>query len=175
MDTSLFSNKNAQFQVIGWDLKRVAQRLGQKNEEKLRLIVNKRPRDTVPLLIKNAPKALSRPLATMAPGSQTGYSSAVGRGFVVVLIYFWKNYWLKNDNMMYPLNRRRSSTFIGKLRDSPQTQSWGFQVYLNVPIYTDWNILGFRDGLRSVVGGNGKSFILMWRDRNTYSGIWPIF
>ncbi|VDL80029.1 unnamed protein product [Nippostrongylus brasiliensis] len=55
--------------VIGWDLTRVAQRLGSSTDAELHLVVNKRPRHCVPLPLKKGLKP-TRPLAKMIPGSQ---------------------------------------------------------------------------------------------------------
>lgn len=56
-------------EVIGWDLTRVAQRLGSSSDTELHLVVNKRPRHSVPFPLKKTLKA-NRPLAKIIPGSQ---------------------------------------------------------------------------------------------------------
>ncbi|KAK6021123.1 hypothetical protein OSTOST_13215, partial [Ostertagia ostertagi] len=86
--------------VIGWDLTRVAQRLGSSTDTELHLVVNKRPRHSVPLPFKKTVKP-NRPLAKMIPGSQATDTAEKGKQL------------FKEIN--YPLNRRRSSTFIGDL------------------------------------------------------------
>nr|CDJ94763.1 Sterile alpha motif SAM and PDZ and Pleckstrin homology and GDP-fucose protein O-fucosyltransferase domain containing protein [Haemonchus contortus] len=86
--------------VIGWDLTRVAQRLGSSSDTELHLVVNKRPRHSVPFPLKKTLKA-NRPLAKIIPGSQATETAG-------------KEKQLFKD-ITYPLNRRRSSTFIGDL------------------------------------------------------------
>ncbi|KAK6042000.1 PH domain protein, partial [Cooperia oncophora] len=116
--------------VIGWDLTRVAQRLGSSTDTELHLVVNKRPRHSVPLPLKKAVKP-NRPLAKMIPGSQASDTAEKGkhlfkvRGFSVILINyvlvksspFAFSPWLTScvKEIAYPLNRRRSSTFLGDL------------------------------------------------------------
>ncbi|VDL77758.1 unnamed protein product [Nippostrongylus brasiliensis] len=86
--------------VIGWDLTRVAQRLGSSTDAELHLVVNKRPRHCVPLPLKKALKP-TRPLAKIIPGSQATDTAEGGKCVF--------------KDSVYPLARRRSSTFISEL------------------------------------------------------------
>ncbi|KIH67952.1 PDZ/DHR/GLGF domain protein [Ancylostoma duodenale] len=86
--------------VVGWDLTRVAQRLGSSTDTELHLVLNKRPRHSLPLPLKNSAKP-TRPLAKMIPGSQA--TDTADRGKRVF------------KEIAYPLNRRRSSTFVAEL------------------------------------------------------------
>ncbi|ETN80044.1 PDZ/DHR/GLGF domain protein [Necator americanus] len=86
--------------VVGWDLTRVAHRLGSSTDTELRLVLNKRPRHSLPLPLKNTVKP-TRPLAKMIPGSQA--SDTADRGKRIF------------KEIAYPLNRRRSSTFVSEL------------------------------------------------------------
>uniref|UniRef100_A0A1I7XAI4 peptide-O-fucosyltransferase n=1 Tax=Heterorhabditis bacteriophora TaxID=37862 RepID=A0A1I7XAI4_HETBA len=85
--------------VIGWDLKRVAQRIGSNTDGELYFIINKRPRQAVSM-VKCASKP-ARPLAKMAPGSQATNTAEKEKGFL--------------QEVGYPLNRRRSSSFVTEL------------------------------------------------------------
>ncbi|KAJ1347738.1 hypothetical protein KIN20_002880 [Parelaphostrongylus tenuis] len=86
--------------VLGWDLTKVAQRLGSSTDAELHLVVNKRPRHSIPLAFKKSIKP-SRPLAKMIPGSRA--ANTAERETRVF------------KEVTYPLNRRRSSTFLAEL------------------------------------------------------------
>ncbi|VDO20615.1 unnamed protein product [Heligmosomoides polygyrus] len=64
--------------VLGWDLTRVAQRLGSATDTELHLVLNKRPRHSIPLPLKKSLKP-SRPLAKTIPGSQASDTAEGGR------------------------------------------------------------------------------------------------
>ncbi|KAE9416118.1 hypothetical protein Angca_004062, partial [Angiostrongylus cantonensis] len=86
--------------VLGWDLTKVAQRLGSSTDTELHLVVNKRPRHSVPLPFKNSLRP-NRPLAKMIPGSQAANTAEREKKVF--------------KEVTYPLNRRRSSTFVAEL------------------------------------------------------------
>ncbi|CAD6190419.1 unnamed protein product [Caenorhabditis auriculariae] len=83
--------------VIGWDLTSVAQRIASSGDSELKLMLNKRPRETTPLLMKPTPKTSARPLAKL-PGSQ----ATADDGSIFV-------------NVGYPLIRRRSLILMSEI------------------------------------------------------------
>ncbi|VDM59865.1 unnamed protein product [Angiostrongylus costaricensis] len=103
--------------VLGWDLTKVAQRLGSSADTELHLVVNKRPRHSVPLPFKKSLKP-NRPLAKMIPGSQAANTAEREKRVF--------------KEVTYPLNRRRSSTFVAELLNLMKRKGRR-QLYFSVP------------------------------------------